>query len=123
VNSKKRRIEKLDRYDEKNFYSGALLDKLDEIIDAVNELLKSRTDKHEREEGMKISWKPVDDDSIYLPFLGVVECGVEPHERGRLLDITNLYEALKRIESNEANVLVNVTSLKEHLLEQIKNNR
>ena len=44
VNSKKRRIEKLDRYDEKNFYSGALLDKLDEIIDAVNELLKSRTE-------------------------------------------------------------------------------
>lgn len=72
---------------------------------------------------MNISWKPKDSSSVYLPFLGIVECGVEPYERGRLLDITDLYHAIKEIESDEANVLENVSSLKEHLLQQIKNNR
>jgi len=72
---------------------------------------------------MKLSWKPKDNSSVYLPFLGVRECGVEPDDRGRLLDITNLYTAIKEIESDEANVLENVSSLKEHLLEQIKYNR
>jgi len=72
---------------------------------------------------MKISWKPKDNSPVYIPFLGVVECGVEPHDRGRLLDITNLYTALKEILNDEANVLENVESLKEHLLEQMKYNR
>jgi len=68
----------------------------------------------------RISWEAVDGGKFYLPLNGVVELGIEPHEKGNLIRADHLLRVLNEIESDEANVLENVIRLKKYLAKDNK---